>query len=110
MRVPSGMSKPLPCLPERLIARVRAVGCSLGSHITLLLDPKSVEPASEEGLNRVVDLLFNVAETITNYILGCLQRTSIDEGTNADHVIHYKSKSSTSSEGMFVTGYYPLQG
>ncbi len=42
--VPCEMSKSLTCLRGRLIAREKAVGCSLGYYITLLLDPKSVKP------------------------------------------------------------------
>ncbi len=47
-----------------MIARERAVACSCGYYIILLLDLNSVEPTPEEGLNRVVDLLFNVARGI----------------------------------------------
>ncbi len=64
MRVPCRVSEPMACLRGRLVAREMAVACSLGYYITLLLDPKLVDPTPEEGLNRVVDLLFKVAQSI----------------------------------------------
>ncbi len=72
MRVPCEMRKPLACLRGRLIAHERAVGCLLGYYITLLLDQKSEKPTWEEGQNRVVDLLFNVAR--------CLRSPEIEAG------------------------------
>ncbi len=47
MRVPCEMNKPLTCLREQLIARERAVGCSLCYYT--LIDVELVDNGKQDG-------------------------------------------------------------